>query len=65
MRTAGTLAAMLVLLAIGSSMMFYNFQDLIVHHSLGLSLLGFFTGLLCLVAGICVGVVFLRRIYEI
>lgn len=65
MRLLATLAAMVVLLAVGIRLMFYGFQGLVATPSLlGLEFLGFAAGLICFVSGIVCGVLLLKSSYR-
>jgi len=66
MKLAGVLLAMVVLFAVGLRLLFYSFQGLITSHaSWGMGVLGLFTGIICLVAGIVTGVMLLKQVYRI
>ncbi|MEO7021078.1 MAG: hypothetical protein ABI234_13060 [Ktedonobacteraceae bacterium] len=65
MRTLAVLAGLVVLFAVGLRLMFYGFQGFVAApSSLGLEVLGFATGLICLVAGIVCGVLLLKPSYR-
>jgi hypothetical protein len=66
MKLASILLAMVILFAVGLRLMFYGFLGLVTSpSSTGQEILGFFAGLICLVAGIVTGVMLLKSTYRL
>ncbi|HEU5375868.1 MAG TPA: hypothetical protein VFV38_10545 [Ktedonobacteraceae bacterium] len=66
MRLLATLAAMVILLAVGLRLLFYGFQGLVTSSSpLGQEFLAFVVGLVCFVTGIVCGVLLLKPGYRL
>lgn len=65
MRTLGTLIVMFALFAAGLWLMYSNFQGLVSNPTqLGLQLLSFAAGLICLLVGLICGVLLLKPAYR-
>lgn len=65
MRTLAVLLWMLVLLAVGIRLLYAGFQELVVTQSSpAMAFLSLFTGVVCLVAGLISGVLFLKSEYR-
>lgn len=65
MKTLAVLTCMLILFAVGLRLMFYGFQGVVSTPSgMGLELLGFAAGVICLVTGIVCGVLLLKPSYH-